>query len=234
MLRQDSPRISPDDDEPTNQDELSQRGTASVDIQRELNRVEEMILDSPRIPLTRRTLIDEEQILEQLDLVRLNLPAAFEEAEAILRQRDEIVLEAEQYAQQLIEAAEERAAQILDETGILRQAKQEAQQLWQMVQQECETAQEQALAEIERMHREAQQELEEIRARAIAEADAIQNGADDYADSTLNSIEQQLAEMLRIIRNGRQQLRPDTPSTPSQKTPPNSSQMRPPIPPKKD
>lgn len=223
MLRQDTPRVSPDGDEPNIQDE-SQRGSAGVDIQRELNRLEEMILDSPRIPLTGRTIVDEEQLLEQLDLIRLNLPNAFEEAEAIIREKEELLLAAEQYAHQIIEKAEQRAAQLLDETGIVRQAKQEAQQLWQMVQQECEAAQEQTLAEIERTHREAQQELEEIRAKAIAEAEAIQKGSDEYAERTLMNIEQQMNEMLRIVRNGRQQLQLGD----------SSSQIRSsPIPPKK-
>lgn len=234
MLRQDTTRISPDsDEEPDTEEELSQRAAAGVDIQRELNRLEEMVLDSPRIPLTGRTLVDEEQLLEQLDLVRLNLPGAFEEAETIVRHKEEIILAAEQYAQQLVEAAEQRAAQILDESGIVRQAKIEAQQLWQRVQQECEAAQEQTLAEIERMQRQAQEELQEMRARAIGEAEAIQNGADDYADRVLSSIEQQLGEMLRVIRNGRQQLQPPAPGSP-QKMPPSPSQTRSsPIPPKK-
>lgn len=225
MLRQDPPRISPDTDEPNAPDELSERGAAGVDIQRELNRLEEMILDSPRIPLTGRTVIDEEQLLEQLDLIRLNLPNAFEEAEAIIREKEDLLLAAEQYAHQIIEQAEQRATQILEETGIVRQAKQEAQQLWQMVQQECEAAQEQTLAEIERMHREAQKELEELRAKAISEAEAIQNGADEYAEKVLNNIDRQLNDMLRIIRNGRQQLNAeDNPSPPTRSSP---------IPPKK-
>ena len=235
MLRQDSTRISPDGDEPNTQDELSQRGAAGVDIQRELNRLEEMVLDSPRIPLTGRTLVDEEQLLEQLDLIRLNLPNAFEEAEAIIREKEELLLAAEQYAHQIIEKAEQRAAQIVDETGIVRQAKQEAQQLWQMVQQECQAAQEQTLAEIERMHREGQQDLENIRAKAIAEAEAIQTGADDYAQKVLSNIDQQLNDMLRIIRNGRQQLQQGDPLSMGQKNSPGASSGRSssPIPPKK-
>ncbi|MBE9228641.1 DivIVA domain-containing protein [Phormidium sp. LEGE 05292] len=225
MLRQDTSRIDPDSEEPNTEDQLNQQGTTGVDIQRELNRLEEMILDSPRIPMSRRTLVDEEQLLEQLDLVRLNLPAAFAEAETIVRHKDEIILAAEQYAQQVVEAAEQRAAQIMEESAVVRQAKSEAQQLWQTVQQECQSAQEQTLAEIESMYREAQEELQEIRAKAIAEAEAIQNGADDYADQVLSNIEQNIAEMLRIIRNGRQQLQPPN-------LPPSQSRSSP-IPPKK-
>ncbi|MFB2834300.1 DivIVA domain-containing protein [Floridanema evergladense] len=226
MLHQDTSRTDPDSEEPNTEEQLNQQRTTGVDIQRELNRLEEIILDSPRIPMSRRTLVDEEQLLEQLDLVRLNLPAAFAEAETIVRHKDEIILAAEQYAQQIVEAAEQRANQILEESSVVRQAKLEAQQLWQTVQQECQSAQEQTLAEIESMYREAQEELQDIRAKAIAEAEAIQNGADDYADQVLSNIEQNISEMLRIIRNGRQQLQPPT-------LPPASSNRSSPIPPKK-
>lgn len=186
-----------------------------------------MILDSPRFPLTRRTLVDEEQLLDQLELIQLNLPDAFHEAEDIVRQKEEILLQAKQYAQDMVEAAEHRAAQILDETQLVRQAEMEAKQIRQRVHQECESAKEQTIAEIERMRRQAQQELEEMRQMAIAECEEIQNGADTYADRVLKDMEQQLSEMMRIIRNGRQQLQGDTspnrpreayPGSPNQRT----------------
>lgn len=180
-----------------------------VDIQRELNKLEELILDSPRIPLSRRTLIDEEQILDQLDLIRLNLPSAFQEAAEIVRHKEEIYLEAEQYAQEIVESAERRAAELLDEMGLIRQAELEVKQIRQRVQQECEAAQEQTMADIERIRLQAQQELEEMRQMAIAECEDIQAGADAYADRVLKDMEQQLSDMIRVIRNGRQQLQPE-------------------------
>lgn len=183
----------------------------SVDVPAELNKLEELILDSPRIPLSRRTLIDEEQILDQLDLIRLGLPSAFQEAVEVARHKDEILLEAEQYAQEILESAERRAAQILDEMGLIRQAELEAQQIRQRVQQECEAAQEQTMADIERMRRQAQQDLEEMRRITIAECEDVQAGADAYADRVLRDMEQQLGEMIRVIRNGRSQLQTDSP-----------------------
>lgn len=211
MLRQDSSNINPDKNEHSTPVEAFPGGSGSVDIQRELNRLEEMILASPHIPLTRRTLVDEEKLLDQLDLVRLNLPTAFQEAQAIVHQKKEILLQAEQYAQEIIEIAQNKAAQILNEMGIIRQAELEAQQIRQQVQQECEAAQEQTLAEIDIVRRQAQQEFEEMRSRAIVESEEIQEGADEYADDVLKNIEQQLNDMLRIIRNGRQHLQPETP-----------------------
>lgn len=184
-----------------------------VDIQRELNKLEELILDSPRFPLTRRTVVDEEQLLDQLDLIRVNLPPAFREAMEVLNHKEEILTEADHYAQEIIETAERRAAQMIDEMGLRRQAELEAQQFRQQVQQECEQLQERAIAEIERLQLQAQQEMEEMRRRTLAECEEIQAGADAYADRVLRDMEQQLADMLRIVRNGRQKLQPE-PSVP--------------------
>jgi cell division septum initiation protein DivIVA len=171
-----------------------------------------MILNSPQIPLTGRTLVDEEQLLEQLDIVRLNLPIAFQEAEIIVRHKDEILQEAELYAEEIIEAAEERSGQILNEIGLVQQAKTEADRLRQQVQLDCEAIQKATITEIEQIRYQAQQEMEQMRARAIAECDEIQNGADDYADHVLGNIEQQLSDMLQVIRNGRRHLETEQPS----------------------
>ncbi|MBW4675310.1 MAG: DivIVA domain-containing protein [Desmonostoc geniculatum HA4340-LM1] len=181
----------------------------SIDIQEELNRLEEMVLSSLRIPLTGRTLIDEEKLLDQLDYIRLGLPGIFQEAAAILEQKEEILLEAEEYGQQIVEAAQAKKAQILAESDILQQAKQEAEQMRRQVQQECEAIMQETLAEIERKRYACQQELEQMRQTAIAHAQEIEDGADQYADSVLENIQQDLQEMLRIITNGRQQLRVD-------------------------
>jgi hypothetical protein len=186
--------------------------SGNVDIQRELNRLEEMLLDSPRLPLSRWTLVDEEQLLDQLDLIRLNLPAAFQEATRVVQQKQEILAEAEQYAQELIAAAEQQAAQMLDETGIIRRAEMEASQVRQRIQQECEALQNQTLDDVDRIRQQSQEEIEEVQRRAIAERDQVQLEADSYADQVLQGLEQQLLELMRVVRNGRQQLNLDAPA----------------------
>lgn len=195
------------------------QGTGSLDVQQELNRLEEIVLSSMRIPLTGRTLVDEEKLLEQLDFVRLSLPAVFQEANLILGQKEEILLEAEEYGQQVVEAAQAKRAQILAESDILKQAEREAEQLRRQVQLECEAMMQETLAEIDRKRQACMQELEEVRQAAIAQAEEIEDGADEYADSVLEGIEHDLKDILRIITNGRQQLRADMP--PKRNPPPS-------------
>jgi len=183
--------------------------TANIDIQQELNALEEMILDSPRIPLTGKTLVDEEELLDQLDAIRINLPTAFQQAQEVVQQKQQILADAEEYARQIAAMAEQRAAQIMDELGIVRQAEAEAQQIRQQLRQECEALQQQTVTEVERLQQQARREMEELRRKALAEQREIEQEADHYADQVLGEIEHKLSDMLRVIRNGRQQLHRD-------------------------
>jgi cell division septum initiation protein DivIVA len=181
---------------------------SDIDIQQELNKLEELILASPRVPFSGRTLIDEDQLLDQLDAIRLNLPPAFRQAVQLLQQRSTLIAEAERYAHDLIAAAEQQAAEMLDELGIVRQAEQMAQQIKTQAQQDCDGLRTQVMGDIEQMQFQAQRDWEAMRQKALAEQDLIQQEADTYADQVLLSVEQQLTQMLRIIQNGRGHLQP--------------------------
>jgi cell division septum initiation protein DivIVA len=164
-----------------------------------------------QIPLTGRTLVDEDKLLEQLDFVRVSLPSVFQAAAELLQNKEEIMLEAEEYGQQVVEAAQAKRAQILADNDIIKHAEREAEQLRRKVQLECDAMMQDTLAEIERKKQTCLQELEEMRQTAITQAQEIEDGADQYADNVLENIEQDLQDMLRIITNGRLQLRGDIP-----------------------
>lgn len=206
MLRSQPSRSDKEYPQLPESNQLSPNQPNDFDIQRELNQLEEIILDSPRLFLTRRTLVDEEQLLDQLDIIRINLPTAFAEALEIVRYKEDILLQAETYAQELVETSQQRAAQILDESDIIRRAEVEASQIYYQVQHECEELKRQTLAQVEQMRQQVLQEVEDLRQLTRNECEDIQQGADDYADSVLDNLEQDLVQMLRVIRNGRQRL----------------------------
>lgn len=181
----------------------------NLDIQVELNRLEELFIDSRHI--LRWAIVHEDDFLDQLDLIRESLPEAFRQAEELLRQRDDMLAQAEEYAQKVVEDAERRATQLVNDNVILRQAEYEAQQLRAQVEKECNLAQDKTIAEIEQMRQRTQQDLEEMRQLSLQEAEEIQRGADEYADAVLRDMEAQMSNMLRIVRNGRQQLKINQP-----------------------
>lgn len=192
---------------PANGDYYQNPASERFSIQQELDRIEEIVLESPRLPLSGgKTMVSEDELLDQLDVVRVNLPAAVQESVQIVQQREEILAEAEQYAQEIITSAEKQAAAILNEMAIVRQAESQAAQLRAQTEQECASLRGQTLGEIEQLQNQARKEWEETRTRTLNEAQTIQEDADTYADQVLENMERQFMEMLHVLRNGRQKI----------------------------
>ncbi len=190
------------------QNGLTAQQTQGLALQQQLQRLEEVIvLDGLKLPLTHRTIVDEEQLLAQLLAVEHSIPDTVRAAEDILKSKDEILSRAHQYAQELIKSAEQRAAQIADELTIIQQAEREAQQLQKQVQSEVEALRQRNISEVERARRQTQQELDSMRQATQSECEQIHREADLYADRVLKDLEVQLGTMLKVINNGRSHLK---------------------------
>ncbi len=186
--------------------ELATRAELVSNLYREIDALEDTILESgPRI--FGHTVIDEDKICQLIDRVRDAIPSAIAKAEEILKYRQDILNEAEQYARQAVEIADLQAAKLVEESQIVRQAEFEANQLRRHTQDECEELKSRTLDEINQMRRQAQKEWEAFRERVIAETEDLQRGADEYSDRILGNLESQLVEMLKIVQNGRLELR---------------------------
>ncbi|MGL5940038.1 MAG: hypothetical protein ACRC2S_06560 [Waterburya sp.] len=167
----------------------------NFNIQIELDNLEELILAGTNIPLTELTILDAVLLLEQLNQIKANLPVELITASEILNRRQEIISEAESYAYLIVESAEKKALEIVQESAIVRQAELDGAKIRLKVEQECE-----------QLKQATKNEIEQWRHSAIAECQVIQKEADLYADSVLGDLEQKLQDMLTVVQNGRQQL----------------------------
>ncbi|MDJ1184336.1 hypothetical protein [Roseofilum casamattae] len=214
--RDSIPRSADDYDASTNETAVSNSvEKPEVDIQEELERLKEIILMSSRIPWTRYTFVDEDRLLDQIELIQFHLPKVFEQAVNLVTNREEIMLKAKRYSQDLIRSAEQQAAEILDEMTLVQQAEAEAQVIWQQTLQECQQMKDNLALDLQEMEDRAIRELQEQQQKLLDECDLIQQGADDYADRVLEDLEDRLGEMLRTIRNGRRQLEDERSPAPS-------------------
>jgi cell division septum initiation protein DivIVA len=155
-----------------------------MNIQKELDRLEDLILSSFRIPLLGKTLVSEEALLDVLDQVRINLPKVIEEAEQVYAIRDKLLAQAAGEAQRLIEQSEQEAMRRIAADQITQSAQAQANALLT----------------------EATSEAARIRQEALQQAQEVQSGADQYAEKMLNNLEGNLGQLLQIVRNGRQTL----------------------------
>ena len=188
--------------------QIEEMGFALVE---EIDRLEDMILEGFSIPLINKTLVDEEVITRQLDELRINIPDCYAQAMEILAQRGKIITEAQNYAQKIVENAQRKASQLLDESRIVQQAENQANQIRRQVQDDCENLQRKTMTEVEQIRKKIQQEATQMKKQAIMESEEIHHEADLYTDSVLSKLERDLGEMLRIVNNGRQQVRQQSP-----------------------
>jgi hypothetical protein len=168
---------------------------SEFDIYQELKQIEEIIYESPRVPLTGLTIVDEEQLLNQINHIRLHLPDAFSKAADLVQRQQQIVQQAQAYAEQVVSSAQAEAAKILDQTEIIQQAELEATAIQQQNEALCQQSQQ-----------ETQTQLEELRQATQKECQAMQQEADQYAKAVLDNLEHQLQQALSVVRNGSQQL----------------------------
>jgi cell division septum initiation protein DivIVA len=170
----------------------------SLDVFMAIELLEEKILDSPRVPLTGKTMVNEEELLEQLDLIRLKLPEVIVAAQEILQYKQQIVAEAQKQVQHTLIEANRRADRITNELGIIELSKHEANQIRQAAMAECEQFRQQTIAELAQMRQEA-----------VAECQQIQAGADEYADRVLHDMQSQFTDILQTVQRGRKRLERD-------------------------
>jgi len=177
-----------------------------MNLHRQIDQLEEMILEStPRF--MGRTWVDEEKLCQQIDQIRLALPDSIAKAEELLQNRQIIITESERHAEEVVENARRKAQILLDESMLMRQAEQESNQLRRQTQEECDQMRHQALEEVNQMRRQAQKDLEGNHQRVRAEAENLKVGADQYCDQSLITLETQLSDMLKVVQNGRRELR---------------------------
>lgn len=184
-------------------------GVEYPDVLMAIERLEESILSSPRVPLTGRTMVDEEALLERLDAIRLSLPEVIATAQEVLQYRHQIIKEAQQQVQQILAEANQRADEVANELGIVERSEQEANQIRQVAITECKQLRQQTVSEVERVRERNLQELEQMRRETLAECQQLQTGADEYADRVLHNMEYQLKDVLQAIQRGRDRLNRD-------------------------
>ena len=199
-----------------NAPQIEEMGFALID---EIDRLEDMIMDGISIPFINKTFVDEEAITRQLDELRINIPDCYAQALEILAQREKMITDAQNYAQKIVENAQRKASQLLDESRIVQQAENQAYQVKKQVEDDCKSLQRKTMSEVEQIRSKIQQEVTQMKKQAIMEAEEIHHEADLYTDSVLSKLEKDLGEMLRIISNGRQQVRQQ--SSKSSNNPPN-------------
>src|SRR5207245_9132859 len=87
----------------------------SVDILSLLDQLEEVLGGGSRLPLTSRTLVDEQEILDILDQIRVSIPDELKAARRLTQERDQLLSDARAEAQRILSDADAQVAERISE-----------------------------------------------------------------------------------------------------------------------
>jgi vacuolar-type H+-ATPase subunit H len=98
-----------------------------MDILHLVDRLEEIIKDSPRLLFSAIRLVDERRIWGLIDQMRISIPDEVRKAQRTNRDRDRILAQAREEAERIVQQAHERAAELTAEHAIARAAEARAE-----------------------------------------------------------------------------------------------------------
>ncbi len=87
-----------------------------------LETIEEMLARSANIPLTKRSLVNKDEIISLVNEIRMKLPDELKQAKWVKEERQKILVDAQKEANQLIKEAENRIIAMIDEHEITKKA----------------------------------------------------------------------------------------------------------------
>ncbi len=94
-----------------------------------LDRLEEALAGGSRVPLTARTLVDEQECLDVVDQMRIALPSEVQYARRLVAERENLLAQARDEAERIIRDAEIQASRLVEEHALVRTAQARALQI---------------------------------------------------------------------------------------------------------
>jgi len=154
-----------------------------------IDSLEELAVQSRRLPVGGNLVIDRKRILDLIDQLRLAIPPDIRQATQILEAREEIIRDAHGRSREVIEDAERERARKLDESDILRVAQDRSQKMLVDAEQRAQ----QMVSEAEATANQHLSLADEAATKQLEDADR-------YALEVLTRLDAQLKAFLESIR----------------------------------
>lgn len=113
-----------------------------------------------QVPLTKMVLIDEDHFLRVVNQLRISVPKEVQEAKQLQQERDRIIAQAQERAQNITALAEQQAEELLAEHNIARRAEERERAILERAHEEADAIRAEADAYALRVLRELHEQLE--------------------------------------------------------------------------
>ncbi|MBI5032727.1 MAG: ATPase [Chloroflexi bacterium] len=101
----------------------------AIDVLYLVDRLEALLNKGWRVPMTTKTMIDEDEFLDIVDQMRIAFPEEIKQAKKIVQDRDRITAQAQEEAARIVEMAKEDSARLTNEHAVTKSAQAAAAQI---------------------------------------------------------------------------------------------------------
>ncbi len=176
-----------------------------MDLLHLVDRLEELVANSQKMPIGSRSIIDRRRLLDIVDQMRVVIPQEVREAQEMVSHREQLEREAEEEARMIVARAEEQASRLVEEHEITQAARSHAEHL-------ATVAEARLVERVAEANEEIQRRMDESR-RLTQEQ---MSEADEYAIELLRRLERQLEAFAGSVRAGLGQLETEAVATRSE------------------
>ena len=162
---------------------LEKKAGKNMAVKNILDSIENLVVESRRMPLMNKSLIDETDLIHLVDELRRELPLELQKAERVMQERQEILDRANDEAA-LIEKAKKYAAELVDKNEIVMQAEEKAKAIMQQT----------------------KEQEREIMEKTMANAKQLRDDADQYANQVFDHLIGNLSNALQVVQQAKDDL----------------------------
>jgi len=112
-----------------------------MDLQYLIDRLETMVRAGRRMPFMNKIMMDEQELVDLIDQMRTVLPEEIRYAKHVLREKEQILSDAQAQADDVLRNARQQAEVLIEREGLLKQARQHADDIKRQAQEEAERVQ---------------------------------------------------------------------------------------------
>ncbi len=112
-----------------------------MDLQYLIDRLETMVRAARHMPVMNKLVLDEQELIDLIDQMRTVLPEEIRYAKHVLREKEQILSDAQAQADEILRTARQQAEVLIEREGLLKQARNQADDIRRQAEEEAERIQ---------------------------------------------------------------------------------------------
>ncbi|HVM21460.1 MAG TPA: hypothetical protein VM307_15990 [Egibacteraceae bacterium] len=100
-----------------------------MDVEGYLAQMEQLLAEARPVPLSASVMVNRKDFEDVIDDIRASMPEEIRQSRWVLKERDEVLEQAEREAEQIVADAKNEAARLISETEVVRQSQRQAERI---------------------------------------------------------------------------------------------------------